>query len=319
VVPADRALLAAISRVLPRASWSCFVVTPRTLLHWHRRMITGAWTYPNRRPGRPQLDQEIQQLIIRLAKENPRWGYQRIKGELLRLSVQVSATAIRSTLHRHGLDPAPRRATTTWRAFLREQRRYDSIGRQAQARRNREAILDAAQRQFLEGGYAATTIAAVAAEAGVSVETVYKAFGGKPDLVRAIYDRGLAGREPVPAYRRADEMREPETDPWAIMRNWGRIASEVSSVVSPIERLVRATAASDPDMAALLQAHHDAARHAPATTRGSSSGAVTCGRASAWPRRPTSCGPAPPMSSTTCWSPSAAGRCRGSRASSPTS
>jgi AcrR family transcriptional regulator len=140
---------------------------------------------------------------------------------------------------------------------VKPKRRYDSTGRQAQARRNRQAILDAAQRQFLEGGYAATTIAAVAAEAGVSVETVYKAFGGKPGLVRAIYDRGLVGPEPVPAYRRADEMRERETDPRAIMRNWGTIASEVSSVVSPIERLVRAAAASDPDMAALLQAHND--------------------------------------------------------------
>ena len=142
-------------------------------------------------------------------------------------------------------------------ANVKPKRRYDSTGRQAQARRNRQAILDAAQRQFLEGGYAATTIAAVAAEAGVSVETVYKAFGGKPGLVRAIYDRGLVGPEPVPAYRRADEMRERETDPRAIMRNWGTIASEVSSVVSPIERLVRAAAASDHDMAALLQAHND--------------------------------------------------------------
>ena len=142
-------------------------------------------------------------------------------------------------------------------ANVKPKRRYDSSGRQAQARRNREAILDAAQRQFLESGYAATTIAAVAAEAGVSVETVYKAFGGKPGLVRAIYDRGLVGPEPVPAYRRADEMRERETDPRAIMRNWGTIASEVSAVVSPIERLVRAAAASDHDMAALLQAHND--------------------------------------------------------------
>jgi AcrR family transcriptional regulator len=140
---------------------------------------------------------------------------------------------------------------------VKPKRRYDSTGRQAQARRNRQAILDAAQRQFLEGGYAATTIAAVAAEAGVSVETIYKAFGGKPGLVRAIYDRGLVGPEPVPAYRRADEMRERETDPRAIMRNWGTIASQVSSVVSPIERLVRAAAASDHDMAALLQAHND--------------------------------------------------------------
>jgi AcrR family transcriptional regulator len=142
-------------------------------------------------------------------------------------------------------------------ATVKTKRRYDSSGRQAQARRNRETILDAAQRQFLEGGYATTTIAAIAGEAGVSVETIYKAFGGKPGLVRAIYDRGLVGRQTVPAYQRADEMRERETDPRTIMRNWGRIASEVHSMVSPIERLVRAAAANDPEMAALLQAHND--------------------------------------------------------------
>ena len=140
---------------------------------------------------------------------------------------------------------------------VKPRRRYDSSGRQAQTRRNRAVILDAAQRQFLEGGYAATTVAAVAAEAGVSVETIYKAFGGKSGLVRGIYDRGLACPAPVPAYRRADEVRERETDPRAIMRSWGTIASEVSAVVSPVARLVRAAAAADPDMAALLQDHND--------------------------------------------------------------
>jgi hypothetical protein len=84
-------------------------------------LVAGAWTYPHRGTGRPPLDQELQQLIIRLASENPRWGYQRIKGELLRLEIHVSATAIRTTLRCHGLDPAPRRMATTWRAFLRRQ------------------------------------------------------------------------------------------------------------------------------------------------------------------------------------------------------
>jgi hypothetical protein len=106
--PADRALLAAVSRVLPRVSWSCFFVKPDTLLGWHRRLVAGAWTYP-RGAGRPPLDQQVQQLIVRLARENPRWGYQRIQGELHRLGVQVSATTIRTTLRRHGLDPTPRR------------------------------------------------------------------------------------------------------------------------------------------------------------------------------------------------------------------
>jgi transposase InsO family protein len=119
--PGDRALLAAVSRVLPRSRWSCFFVTPETLLRWHRRLLAGAWTYPHCQTGRPPLDQEVQQLIVRLARENPRWGYQRIQGELLHLGVQVSATVIRTTLRRHGLDPAPRRAATTWRAFLRQQ------------------------------------------------------------------------------------------------------------------------------------------------------------------------------------------------------
>jgi putative transposase len=119
--PTERALLAAISRVLPRSRWSCFFVRPETLLRWHRRLVAGAWTYAHRRPGRPPLDQELQQLIIRLARENPRWGYQRIKGELLRLGMPVSTTAIRTTLRRHGLDPAPRPTATTWRAFLCQQ------------------------------------------------------------------------------------------------------------------------------------------------------------------------------------------------------
>src|SRR5829696_8589248 len=89
--PADRAMLAAISRLLPRARWSCFIVTPQTLLRWHRRMLAGAWTYPHRRHGRPPLDEHVQQLIMRLATENPRWGYRRIQGELLHLGVRVSA------------------------------------------------------------------------------------------------------------------------------------------------------------------------------------------------------------------------------------
>jgi len=114
--PADRALLAAISRALPRSRWSCFLVTPETLLRWHRRLIAGAWTYPRRGPGRPPLDQDVQELIVRLAKENPRWGYQRIKGQLLRL-------ASRSRRPRS----APPFVVTGWiprhggRAFLRQQ------------------------------------------------------------------------------------------------------------------------------------------------------------------------------------------------------
>jgi putative transposase len=119
--PTDRALLAAVGRVLPRGRWSCFFVRPDTLLRWHRRLVAGAWTHPHRGTGRPPLDQELQQLIVRLARENPRWGYQRIQGELLRLGMRVSATAIRTTLRRHGMDPTPRPTATTWRSFLRQQ------------------------------------------------------------------------------------------------------------------------------------------------------------------------------------------------------
>ena len=72
--PTDRALLAAVSRVLPRSRWSCFLVRPETLLRWHRRLVAGAWTYPRCGPGRPPLDEEVQQLIVRLARENPRWA-----------------------------------------------------------------------------------------------------------------------------------------------------------------------------------------------------------------------------------------------------
>jgi putative transposase len=90
-------------------------------MRWHRRLVARSWTYPHRQTGRPPLDQDVQQLIVRLARENSHRGYQRIRGELLRLGVRVSATAIRSTLQRHGLDPAPRRTAMTWQAFLRQQ------------------------------------------------------------------------------------------------------------------------------------------------------------------------------------------------------
>jgi AcrR family transcriptional regulator len=140
---------------------------------------------------------------------------------------------------------------------VKAKRRYNSAGRKEQARRSREAILDAAQRLFLEAGYAVTTIAAIAEEAGVSVETVYKAFGGKPGLVRAIYEGGLLGRGTISAYRRSDEMREQESDPRVIMRKWGELTAEVASTITPILLLIRAAAAADPDMAQLLNDTRD--------------------------------------------------------------
>jgi putative transposase len=121
--PQDRALLTALSRLLPRRRWSIFVVTPQTLLRWHRRMVRRHWTYPTLPRGRPSVPQQVQTLIVRLASENPRWGYQRIRGELLRLGCRVSASSIARVLRANGLQPAPRRAAAspTWRAFLRQQ------------------------------------------------------------------------------------------------------------------------------------------------------------------------------------------------------
>ena len=118
----DRLLLAAASRAMPRGLWSSFVVRPETLLRWHRELVRRKWTYKSRaRPGRPPIDPHVSALIVRLGRENPRWGYQRIGGELLKLGIAVSATTVRTTLLRQGLDPAPRRIGPTWSEFLRSQ------------------------------------------------------------------------------------------------------------------------------------------------------------------------------------------------------
>ena len=119
--PADRAFLAALSRLLPRSCWSCFSVTPETLLAWHRRLIARRWTYPHRRPGRPPVDEWTTALVVRLAKENPRWGYRRIQGELIKLGVRLAASTIARILKDHGINPAPRRAGPSWQTFLRAQ------------------------------------------------------------------------------------------------------------------------------------------------------------------------------------------------------
>jgi AcrR family transcriptional regulator len=131
-------------------------------------------------------------------------------------------------------------------------RRYDSSRRKQQAELTRDAVLAAARHRFLTDGYAATTVAAVAGDAGVSVETVYKAFGGKPGLVRAIWERALGGRGDVPAPVRSDAMSALETDAEQMLRKWARLNAEVTFEVVPILLLVRAAAGSDDAMAALL-------------------------------------------------------------------
>ena len=119
---ADRAFMAALSRSLPRAVWASFLVTPDTLLRWHRRLVARRWTYPCPTPGRPRLDPSVVSLILRLASENPRWGYGRIVGELNGIGVAVSATTVRSVLLEAGMSPAPDRADgLSWHAFLRQQ------------------------------------------------------------------------------------------------------------------------------------------------------------------------------------------------------
>lgn len=118
---ADRAFLALAGTLLPRQRWSSLLVTPATLLAWQRKIVRKRWTYPHRQPGRPPLPDEHVELICHLARENPRWGYLRIAGELAKLGVVISATSVRNVLHRHGLSPAPRREGPTWSEFLRAQ------------------------------------------------------------------------------------------------------------------------------------------------------------------------------------------------------
>jgi transposase len=117
----DRALIALFSHLVLRERWSCFLVTPATILDWHRRLVRRRWTYPRRKPGRPALPAETVELVVRLARENPRWGYLRIVGELRKLGVTVSATSVRNILSRHGLGPAPRRDGPSWTEFLAAQ------------------------------------------------------------------------------------------------------------------------------------------------------------------------------------------------------
>ena len=117
----SRLLLAAASTLLPRARWSVFPVSPQTLLRWHRELVARKWTYRRRSPGRPPIDRELQELVLRLGRENPGWGCVRIQGELRKLGVSVGATTIRSILRRSGVGPAPRRDGPCWGEFLRAQ------------------------------------------------------------------------------------------------------------------------------------------------------------------------------------------------------
>ena len=121
--PADRAWLSALARLMPRRRWAdVFPVTPATLLAWHRKLAAKKYdTSRRRRPGGPPTIPGIARLVVRLATENPLWGYRRIHGELTKLGVTVAPSTVWEILHAAGIDPAPRRTGPTWRQFLRAQ------------------------------------------------------------------------------------------------------------------------------------------------------------------------------------------------------
>ncbi|WP_034804644.1 TetR family transcriptional regulator [Intrasporangium oryzae] len=133
-------------------------------------------------------------------------------------------------------------------------RRYDASGRRARAAERRDAVVTAAREHFLADGFVATTVAAVAADAGVSVESVYKWFGSKAGLLRAVWDRSLAGSGPTHAERRSDAGSRRATDGATVIRNWARLAAEVGAVADPVLRLVESAAHVDPEAARLRDA-----------------------------------------------------------------
>jgi AcrR family transcriptional regulator len=133
-----------------------------------------------------------------------------------------------------------------------KKRSYDASRRQEQARRTRARIIEAAERHFVDDGYAGTTIATIAADADVSADTIYKSFGGKSGLVRAIRERALQGDGPVPAEARSDALHARASSGREIIEAWGALTAEIAPRVAPILLLVRAAAISDPEGRAML-------------------------------------------------------------------
>jgi hypothetical protein len=115
--PADRVVLAGLSRLLPRARWAAFFVTPATLLRWHRNLVARRWTYPRRTPGRPPVSAQVRELVLGLARENPTWGCRRIQGELAGLGYRLTPSTVWAVLTKAGVGPAPRRTGPTWTEF----------------------------------------------------------------------------------------------------------------------------------------------------------------------------------------------------------
>jgi AcrR family transcriptional regulator len=135
-------------------------------------------------------------------------------------------------------------------------RSYDTSLRRQQARQSHDRIIEMAQRRFLRDGYGPTTISAIANDAGVSVDTIYKSFGGKPGLIRAMSARALHGSGRVPAEQRSDELQARETDPRELISRWGVFVTEIAPLASPIALLLRDAAGSHPELTALLEEVH---------------------------------------------------------------
>ena len=193
------------------------------------------------------------------------------------------------------------------RPSVKPKRRYNSTRRQEQARQTREAIIGTARRLFLRDGFASTTVATIAAETRVSVDTIYKTFGGKAGLVRAICEEALIGGGPIPAESRSDVLQETERDPRQIIAGWGNLTIEVAPRIAPILLLVRVAASADQEMAS-LQSEMDAQRLERMTNNARNLAAAGHLRDNVTVSRPAkSCGPTAPPSSTSCSSSLAAG------------
>ena len=139
---------------------------------------------------------------------------------------------------------------------VKAKRHYDATLRRAEAIRSHDRIIDMAQRRFLNDGYGPTTISAIAEDAGVSVDTIYKSFGGKPGLIRAMAARALLGRGPVPAEQRSNELQTSERDPRKLIARWGVFVTEIAPLAAPIMLLVRDAAGSHPELRPLIEEVH---------------------------------------------------------------
>ena len=196
----DRALLAAAGRLLRARTAPGLLVTPQTLLRWHRELVRRRWTLSAGEAGRPPIDARTRELVLRLARENPRWGYQRIAGELDKLGIAVSPSTVRRLLARAGLGPAPRRSGPTWREFLRAQAaehprlRLLHASRRSLLRRYLRAVLHRARRP-----------AASTSPASPRTRTAR----GSPSRRATSASSGALERRPVPDPRPRQQVHQP--------------------------------------------------------------------------------------------------------------